>query len=164
MPIQLLFFFFVSENIWIFQRSKKENKTKMADKITVETLVNAFVETVWHHWTAPESIQKWNHASDDWHCPFAANNLTEGGRFVYTMASTNGEFSFDFEGVYTDIRLFELIKYQIVDGREVEIKFTRVGDKTLVTEIFDPENVHPAEMQRAGWQAILDNFRKVAEE
>ena len=164
MPIQLLFFFFVSENIWIFQRSKKENKTKMADKITVETLVNAFVETVWHHWTAPESIQKWNHASDDWHCPFAANNLTEGGRFVYTMASTNGEFSFDFEGVYTDIRLFELIKYQIVDGREVEIKFTRVGDKTLVTEIFDPENLHPAEMQRAGWQAILDNFKKVAEE
>lgn len=136
----------------------------MADKITVETLVSASIEKVWNHWTNPSSIEKWNHASDDWHCPFAANNLTEGGRFIYTMASTNGEFCFDFEGVYTDIRLFELIKYQIVDGREVEIKFTRVGDKTLVTEIFDPENVHPAEMQRAGWQAILDNFKKVAEE
>ena len=136
----------------------------MADKITVETLVNASVETVWHHWTAPESIQKWNHASDDWHCPFAANNLVEGGRFVYTMASTDGEMSFDFEGVYTEIKLNQKIKYLIVDGRQVEITFTPLGEKTKVTEVFDPENVHPAALQKAGWQAILDNFKKVAEE
>jgi len=86
-----------------------------------------------------------------------------GGKFVYTMASTDGEFSFDFEGIYTEISLHKKIKYQIVDGREVEIIFTQVGEKTKVTEIFDPENVHPAEMQRAGWQAILDNFRKLVE-
>jgi len=136
----------------------------MTEKITVETLVSAAVETVWHHWTNPESIEKWNHASDDWHCPFAANNLTEGGRFVYTMASTDGQFSFDFEGVYTEIRIFEFIKYQLADDREVEITFTAVGDKTKVTEVFDPENVHPAALQQTGWQAILDNFRKVVEE
>lgn len=135
----------------------------MAKKIKVETLVNAAPEEVWRHWTTPDSIEKWNHASDDWHCPFAANNLVVGGRFVYTMASTDGEFSFDFEGIYTEIRVYELIKYQIMDGREVEITFTQIGEKTKITEIFEPENVHPAEMQRAGWQAILDNFRKVAE-
>ena len=136
----------------------------MADKITVETLVNASVEKIWHHWTTPASIEKWNHASDDWHCPFAANNLVVGGRFVYTMASTDGEMSFDFEGVYTEIRLNEKIKYLIIDGRKVEITFTPVGEKTKVTEIFDPENVHPAALQQAGWQSILDNFKKVAEE
>jgi uncharacterized protein YndB with AHSA1/START domain len=136
----------------------------MADKITVETLVNASIEVVWHHWTTPESIEKWNHASDDWHCPFAANSLVTGGRFVYTMASLDGELSFDFAGVYTEIKIFELIKYRIMDGREVEITFTRIGEKTKVTEVFDPENVHPAALQQTGWQAILDNFRKVVEE
>jgi len=136
----------------------------MADKITVETLVNASPAKVWLHWTTPEYIEKWNHASDDWHCPFAANNLMVGGRFVYTMASVDGELSFDFEGVYTEIKIFELIKYRIMDGREVEITFTRIDEKTKVTKVFDPENVHPAALQQAGWQAILDNFRKVVEE
>jgi uncharacterized protein YndB with AHSA1/START domain len=80
------------------------------------------------------------------------------------MASTDGEMSFDFEGVYTEIRLNEKIKYLIIDGREVEITFTPIGEKTKVTEVFDLENVHPSALQKAGWQSILDNFKKVAEE
>ncbi len=131
--------------------------------ITVETVVNAHVEKVWEIWTDPKHIVHWNNASDDWHTPYAENDLRKDGKFTYTMAAKNGSFKFDFEGVYTNVDEHRSIEYALGDGRKVKIDFTPMDDKTKVAETFDPENENSTEMQRAGWQAILDNFKKYAE-
>ena len=49
------------------------------------------------------------------------------------------------------------------DGRKVHVLFEDQGGKTLVTETFDAESENSPEMQRQGWQAILDNFKKYTE-
>lgn len=134
------------------------------ENITVKTTINAPIEKVWNYFTEPEFIKQWNNASPDWHTPEAYNDLTVGGKFSYTMAAKDGSFSFDFEGIYDDIQNNKLISYTIADGRKVEVIFVTDGDQTEVTETFDPENQNPIEMQRAGWQAILDNFKKVVED
>lgn len=136
-----------------------ENKTA----ITVEATINHPVDLVWKHWTEPKSIMLWCNASDDWHAPYADNDLRIDGTFKTTMASKDGVHSFDFEGVYTNVIQHELIEYKMSDGREVKVSFADLGDKTKVTETFDPENMNPVEMQKAGWQAILDNFKKYCE-
>jgi hypothetical protein len=46
------------------------------------------------------------------------------------------------------------------DGRTVGVIFDSEGENTKVTVMFDPENVYPIDMQRDGWQSILDNFKK----
>ena len=135
-----------------------------AIKITIETNVNASVETVWEAWTNPEHVMRWNHASDDWHCPGATNDLRIGGRFSFTMASKDGKMSFDFEGVYVNIEEHELIQYKIGDGREVKVTFRKTGEVVKVVETFEAEKVHSIEQQKAGWQAILDNFKKYTEQ
>lgn len=135
------------------------NKTS----ITVETTVNAPVEKVWNFWSAPEHIVQWCNASDDWHTPRADNDLRTGGKFSSRMEAKDGSFGFDFGGVYDDVQDHQLIEYTIADGRKVSIKFSGEGDGTKVVETFDAESTHPVEMQRAGWQAILDNFKKYTE-
>jgi uncharacterized protein YndB with AHSA1/START domain len=132
-------------------------------RITITTHVNKPVTHVWRIWTEPAHIMQWNAASDDWHCPKAANDLRTGGRFSSTMAARDGSFSFDFEGVYDDVQLCERIAYTMGDGRTCEILFAEVAGATRVTEIFDAETQNPVEMQRAGWQAILDRFKAHAE-
>jgi len=131
--------------------------------ITVETVVKAPVAKVWDSWSAPEHITKWCQASDDWHAPFAENDLREGGKFSTTMAAKDGSFSFDFGGEYTVVKLHELIEYTMGDGRKVKVVFEDLGEETKVVESFDAESTHPVEMQRGGWQAILDNFKKYTE-
>ena len=131
--------------------------------ITVETLVNAPLEKVWDCWTGPEHITQWNAASDDWHTPAATNDLREGGSFCYTMAARDGSFSFDFAGTYTLVKEKERIAYTLGDHRHVSVHFVPEGSQVRITEIFDSENQHPAELQRQGWQAILDNFRRYVE-
>ena len=131
--------------------------------ITVSTTVNAPVEKVWNYWSAPEHITKWCQASDDWHAPFAQNDLQEGGKFVTTMAAKDGSFSFDFGGVYTKLEENKTIEYTMDDGRKVSVQFTDNGGTTAITETFDPEETNSVEMQRSGWQAILDNFKKYTE-
>lgn len=79
------------------------------------------------------------------------------------MAAKDGSFQFDFEGVYTNILEYKTIEYTINDGRKVKISFTADGEATGVAETFETENTHPIEIQRRGWQAILDNFKKYAE-
>ena len=138
-----------------------ERETK---KITVETIVNAPIEKVWDYWNAPEHITKWCHASEDWHSPYADNDLRESGTFKTTMAAKDGSFSFDFGGVYTAIQEHSVIQYKMEDGREVSIHFYEDHDNTKVIETFDPEEINPREMQQGGWQAILDNFKKYTEE
>lgn len=109
-------------------------------KITVEVTVNASVEKVWQYWTEPKHIKQWYYASDEWHTPHAENDLRLDGKFLSRMEAKDGSFGFDFEGIYTEIKPFENIKYVIVDGREVEIIFIRNGDTIKISEIFDPEN------------------------
>lgn len=136
-----------------------QNKTV----ITIESTINAPVEKVWEFWTMPVHITKWNSASDDWHTPKAENDLRVGGNFSSRMEARDGSMGFDFGGVYTDVKTNKHIAYTMGDGRKVEVKFEVSGDKTKVTESFEAEGTNPVEMQKGGWQAILDNFRKYTE-
>ncbi|MDB4921895.1 SRPBCC family protein [Mucilaginibacter sp.] len=131
--------------------------------ITVETLIDANVEKVWEYWTNPEHLTHWVFASDDWHAPYADNDLRTDGKFKTTMAAKDDSFSFDFEGVYTDVKPHSLIEYVIADGRKVKIDFISQGNATKVVEAFEAESENPIEMQKGGWQAILDNFKKYTE-
>jgi len=131
--------------------------------ITVENTVNAPVEKVWQYWTKPEHIMQWNNASDDWHTPRAENDLRVGGKFVSRMEPKDGSFGFDFGGVYDAITVNKYIEYTLGDGRKVNINFTADGDKTEVSESFEAEDENSIEMQRGGWQAILDTFKKYTE-
>jgi uncharacterized protein YndB with AHSA1/START domain len=128
-------------------------------QITVQTLVHAPVEKVWAYWTAPEHMVNWSFASDDWHCPAATNDLQVGGTFVATMASKDGSMSFDFIGIYDEIEKHKRIRYHTTDDRVVDVLFEATENGTRVTETFDAENMNPVEMQQAGWQAILNNFK-----
>jgi uncharacterized protein YndB with AHSA1/START domain len=138
-------------------------ETKEKTVITVENTVNAPVAKVWEFWTKPEHITRWNNASDDWHTPHAENDLRAGGNFVYTMAAKDGSFAFDFGGIYDAVIVNEYIEYTMGDSRKVTVNFTDQGGSTKVTESFEAENTNPVEMQRSGWQAILDNFKKYTE-
>lgn len=125
--------------------------------------VKAPIEKVWACWTSPEHITQWRQASDDWHAPYAENDLSAGGKFKTTMAAKDGSMSFDFEGVYTAVDPLKTIAYTIVDGRKVRIAFSAQDTETRIVETFEPENTHSWEMQQAGWQAILDNYKSYAE-
>lgn len=131
--------------------------------ITIHALINAPVEKVWMAWTTAEHIMQWNHASDDWHCPAASNDLRVGGMLKATMAARDGSMSFDFGGIYSAVVPNQKIALTMGDGRNVEVVFSGQDDKVQVTETFDAESTHSIEMQRTGWQAILDNFKTYCE-
>ena len=131
--------------------------------ITIEAEVNAPIEKVWNSWTSPEHIVQWNHASDDWHCPKAENDVRPGGKFSSTMAAKDGSFSFDFRGIHTAVKENSLIESEMGDGRKMKIAFENKGDKTLITESFEAEGENSLELQRGGWQLILNNFKKHTE-
>ena len=133
-------------------------------KIIVETIINAQTSKVWENWTEPKHITQWNHASDDWHTTHAENDLRVGGKFLSRMEAKDGSFGFDFEGIYSEVEPFEKIKYGLEDGREVETTFVENGDSTNITTILDAENENPIEMQKGGWQAILNNFKQYVEQ
>ncbi|MBK9096521.1 MAG: SRPBCC family protein [bacterium] len=132
-------------------------------KINIETLISADVKKVWDCWTKPEHVTKWNFASDDWHCPSAENDLKVGGKFKSRMEAKDGSFGFDFEGVYDEVVDHKKISYTMPDSRQVITNFVNLGDNIKVMTTFDAENENPVEMQRAGWQSILDNFKKYVE-
>ncbi|HRH59590.1 MAG TPA: SRPBCC domain-containing protein, partial [Chitinophagaceae bacterium] len=125
--------------------------------------VNAPIEKVWEYFTMPEYIIKWNNASDDWHTPRAENDLRAGGRFVYRMEAKDGSFGFDFGGLYNIVDEHAYIEYTMEDGRKVQITFTADGNATKVVESFEAENMNAAELQKTGWQNILDNFKRYME-
>lgn len=138
-------------------------KTGQSDKITVRTFVALDPVTVWELWTLPEHVVRWNFASDDWHTPSAVNDLRAGGGFTYRMEAKNGSAGFDFSGIYEIVRAPSVIVYAMDDGRRVEITFTGTNGGTEIVETFDAEHQNSTELQRNGWQSILDNFRKYAE-
>ena len=113
--------------------------------------------------TDPEHVKMWNYASEDWYCPTAMNNLYVGGRFNYRMSSTDDQMGFDFEGEYLEIVLHEKIRYKMNDAREVCVVFKSLGERVQVAIEFDAERENPLDMQKSGWQAILNNFKKYAE-
>ena len=138
-------------------------ETTTRKSITVETTVHAPVDKVWKSWNDPKAITQWCQASDDWHAPYAENDLRKDGKFKTTMAAKDGSVSFDFEGTYTNVIPNNSIEYEMADGRRVSVSFLSQGNDTKVVETFDAENTHSLEMQREGWQAILNNFKKFAE-
>lgn len=136
------------------------------EKITVQTTVNEPIDAVWDSYTNPKHIVHWNHASDDWCCPTAQNDLRVGGVFSARMESTAGDEGFDFEGVYSEVEPHKRLAYTMggADARKVTVVFEEVlPTGTAVSVSFDPENENPADMQKAGWQAILENFKTYTE-
>ncbi|MHA6347400.1 SRPBCC family protein [Roseivivax sp. CAU 1761] len=131
-------------------------------QITVETLVKAPPEEVWRAWTTPEDICAWNAASPDWHTPRAEIDLRAGGRFCSRMEARDGSAGFDFEGVFEHVEPQRRIESRM-DGRRLVVEFLPEAEGTRVRETFDADEVYPPEAQRAGWQAILDNFARHVE-
>jgi uncharacterized protein YndB with AHSA1/START domain len=138
-------------------------ETTIKTNITVESVIQAPVDTVWGAFTDPGAITQWCNASDDWHAPYAENDVRTGGRFKTTMAAKDKSMQFDFSGVYTNVQPEKLLAYKMDDGRKVTVIFTPIENSTRVAETFEAEESNPVEMQKAGWQAILDNFKKYVE-
>jgi uncharacterized protein YndB with AHSA1/START domain len=132
-------------------------------KISVETVVNAKPDRVWEAWNNTADIRQWNTAQDDWHTTRSTVDLREGGKFLSRMEAKDGSEGFDFEGTYTRIVPQKMIEYRMSDGRQVKVEFVECPAGVLVKETFDAETENPPELQRTGWQAILDNFARHVE-
>lgn len=132
--------------------------------ITVQTTINIPVAKSWELWTDPKHITYWNFASDDWCCPAAINELRAGGKFSWRMEAKDGSMGFDFTGTYSEVRVNELIVSRLDDNREVRVNFSTHDGITTVTETFEVEDQNSIDLQRSGWQAILNNFRRYAEQ
>lgn len=133
------------------------------ERITVKKTVKAPANKVWEVWSNPEHIVKWNTPSEDWHTPHAENDLKVGGTFLSRMEAKEGSFGFDFEGKYDEVEPQKRIAYTLKDGRKVETDFKEKNGQTEITSTFDPELQNSIEMQRDGWQAILDSFKRYTE-
>ena len=155
------------EAMWIkamaILKDVAEENPNAPRRITVATLVKAEEGKVWTYYTEPDHIKKWNAASDDWHCPAAENDLRIGGRFNYKMAAKDGSVSFDFAGKYTDLHYGHSFSYVLDDNRTVDVVFSYQAEKMCVIVNFETETENSPELQRAGWQAILDRFKEYVE-
>ena len=134
----------------------------MANKITIETDISASIDDVWRAWTTPEDIKHWNAASDDWHTVRSDVDLRVGGAFSSRMEAKDGSMGFDFAGTYTTIVEHERIESALGD-RVLVVEFIHGQESVVVRETFDAEPTHSIEQQRAGWQAILQNFKAYVE-
>ena len=132
-------------------------------KITVETAVKAPLNAVWAAWNNPEDIKKWNSAQEDWHTTKSSVDLREGGKFSARMEAKDGSVGFDFEGIYSRVVPKKAIEFLMSDGRKVKIEFVERNGEVVVKETFDAEDENTPELQRQGWQAILDNFARHVE-
>jgi uncharacterized protein YndB with AHSA1/START domain len=133
------------------------------EPITVQNTIEASIENVWALWTDPVHVKNWNFASNDWHCPRANSDFVVGGEFHYIMAAKDGSIEFDFCGTFTKIIDQSAIQIFLEDGREMNLQFIAEGQATKVIESFEPEEVNSLELQKQGWQAILDNFKAYVE-
>lgn len=131
--------------------------------VTVKATINVPIEKAWRTWTNPADVTNWCFASDDWHAPAATNDLRTGGRFTTRMEAKDKSVGFDFEGEYIEVIPHELIRYAMSDDRKVEIHFIAKGNQTDIIETFEAENENPVEMQRDGWQSILNSYKNYTE-
>ncbi|KAF0141401.1 MAG: hypothetical protein FD122_1649 [Stygiobacter sp.] len=132
-------------------------------EISIDTTVKAAIEQVWSAWVTSDDIKKWNFASDDWRCPDAKIDLRVGGRFSSRMEAKDGSMGFNFEGTFTSIITNSSIEYVLDDDRKVSVSFSETENGIKVVETFETEDENSAELQRQGWQCILDNFKKYVE-
>jgi uncharacterized protein YndB with AHSA1/START domain len=135
----------------------------MGNILKVEAIVNKPLAEVWELYTTPAHIMNWNNATEDWHTPNAENDLRTGGSFKNTMAAKDGSFSFEFGGTYNEVITNEKIDSTLGDGRSMVVKFEAVEGGVHVTTHFEAEDQNPEDMQQAGWQMILNNFKRYAE-
>jgi uncharacterized protein YndB with AHSA1/START domain len=89
-------------------------------------------------------------------------DLREGGAFSSRMEAKDGSMGFDFAGTYTKIVDRKLIEYTFGD-RTARVDFSEGKDGVTVKVGFDAETQNPIEQQRAGWQSILDCFKRHVE-
>jgi uncharacterized protein YndB with AHSA1/START domain len=136
---------------------------EQSNVITIEAVINASPAQVWEYWTSPKHIVNWNFAHESWCAPAAAIDLTVGGKFNYRMEACDGSAGFDFEGIFDEVIENQKLAYTLLDDRKVEIIFSVMGNQTKIMESFEAENVNPIDMQRFGWQSILDNFKNYTE-
>lgn len=134
----------------------------MSEKITVKTTINADAKKVWDYYTNPQHIVNWNFADVSWHCPKAENDMHVGGKYNARMEAKDGSFGFDFEAIYTEISDGKSFTIEF-GGRTSNVKFNDLGTQTEVVITFDAEDVNPIEMQKNGWQSILNNFKSYTE-
>ncbi len=133
-------------------------------QITIEAIVSAKTSTVWEYWTKPEHITQWNFADPSWQCPSAENDLRVGGKYKARMEAKDGSFGFNFEAIYDEVIDQQKLTFTMEDGRKSTTVFEDLGNKTKVTTVFDAEAENPVEMQKNGWQAILNNFKAYLEQ
>ncbi|MDB5250922.1 MAG: hypothetical protein JWP27_91 [Flaviaesturariibacter sp.] len=138
-------------------------ETTAKTSITIQAVIAAPADTVWKAFTTPADIMQWNNASPDWYTPSATNDLRVGGIFTSRMAARDGSMAFDFAGVYDEVETNKRIAYTIGDGRKVSVDFIPTEGGTRIVETFEAESTHSIDMQRGGWQAILDNFKSYVE-
>lgn len=131
--------------------------------ITVEVTIKAPIEKVWECFTSPKHVTQWNFAHESWECPSAENDLKVGGKFSYNMAAKDGSFAFDFWGIYDEIVSHKVIANTLGDGRKMRVTFTTNGNEVQVSESFEAEQENSVDLQRDGWQAILNNFKNYTE-
>ncbi|TNE69287.1 hypothetical protein EP331_14525 [bacterium] len=126
-------------------------------------IIGKDIQTVWDCMFKAEHVMNWNFASDDWHCPNATGDLRPGGIFTFTMAAKDGSFSFDFGGTYNKVEPYSYVSYALGDGRTVEVHLKEEDGLVKIDEYFEPESRNPDDMQQAGWQSILNNYKKYVE-
>ncbi len=131
--------------------------------ITVSTNIHAPLSRVWNCWTQPEHIIQWNFASDEWCCPSAVNHPVAGEHFSWRMEARDGSMGFDYSGTYLEVEKEKRLHLRLDDDRLVEINFAAENDAVMLSETFETEDENEAELQRQGWQAILNNFKSYVE-
>ena len=134
----------------------------MNNSILVTATIKANAKKVWDYYTNPEHIVKWNFAAPSWHCPKATNDMKVGGKYFARMEAKDGSFGFDFKAIYEEIKTGESFSYSFGD-RKATVEFKNLENQTEITIVFDPENENPIEMQKGGWQAILNSFKNYTE-
>ncbi|SDS34570.1 SRPBCC domain-containing protein [Christiangramia echinicola] len=134
----------------------------MKNEIKVFKTIDTDLKKVWDYYTSPEHIINWNFADPSWHCPKASNDMKVGGKYKARMEAKDGSYGFDFEAIYTKVIDGEEFTYEF-GGRMANVKFNKVNNQTEILVVFQPEDENSVEMQKGGWQAILNNFKEYTE-
>jgi uncharacterized protein YndB with AHSA1/START domain len=133
------------------------------ETVTIQITVQAPLNKVWDFWTGVEHIAGWAFASDDWGAEGITNHVEKDGTFSSRMFARDGSFEFIFSGTYDEVIEQTSLKYTLDDGRAVQVNFKDTPQGVSITQCFEPESENSVEVQRAGWQAYLDNFKKYVE-
>ncbi len=131
--------------------------------IEIAVSINAPIKDVWEKYVSVDGVQHWAFASDDWAAEGIENDVRVGGNLKNRNFAKDGSFEFVFGGVYTEVVPEKRLAYTLGDGRKVEVDFIEDESAVTIKQRFDPETQNPEEMQRQGWQAYLDNFKKYVE-